>query len=193
MVQLTINIKIVIIVYHYPQIIIKVIVIILGPSQVVDPFNGFWASIGWCCLLYLPAILLSVSLISLYRKVTFRIMMMVAMIMIIMTIGRIQLPVPFALFCFMIIMLTQVEPYPGPLMEAQPLHNTGNGCCQSAELHRHRHHRLVIVIIIIIIVIAVTTRRNRRRWRRSRQGQGSEKRPHQEPIRSDFSFQLTQL
>ena len=80
MVQLTINIKIVIIVYHYPQIIIKVIVIILGPSQVVDPFNGFWASIGWCCLLYLPAILLSVSLISLYRKVTFRIMMMVAMI-----------------------------------------------------------------------------------------------------------------
>ena len=67
--------------YHYPQIIIKVIVIILAPSQVVDPFNGFWASIGWCCLLYLPAILLSVSLISLYRKVTFRIMMMVAMIM----------------------------------------------------------------------------------------------------------------
>jgi len=57
-------------------------------QEVVDPFNGFWASIGWCCLLYLPAILLSVSLISLYRK---------------------------------------VEPYPGPLMEAQPLHNAGGG------------------------------------------------------------------
>merc|ERR550519_3076449 len=53
-------------------------------QEVVDPFNGFWASSGWCCLLYLPCILLSVSLISLYRK---------------------------------------VEPYPGPLMETQPLHS----------------------------------------------------------------------
>ena len=35
--------------------------------QVVEPFNGFWASIGWCYLLYLPCILLSVSLIKLYR------------------------------------------------------------------------------------------------------------------------------
>lgn len=51
-------------------------------QEVLDPFNGFWASTGWCCLLYLPCILLSVSLISLYRK---------------------------------------VEPYPGPLMESQPL------------------------------------------------------------------------
>jgi len=37
-------------------------------SEVVEPFNGFWASIGWCYLLYLPCILLSVSLIKLYRK-----------------------------------------------------------------------------------------------------------------------------
>jgi len=36
--------------------------------EVVDPFNGFWASIGWCFLIYLPCICLSVSLISLYRK-----------------------------------------------------------------------------------------------------------------------------
>ena len=38
-------------------------------QEVVEPFNGFWASVGWCCLLYLPCILLSLSLISLYRKV----------------------------------------------------------------------------------------------------------------------------
>jgi len=37
-------------------------------SEVVEPFNGFWASMGWCYLLYLPCILLSVSLIKLYRK-----------------------------------------------------------------------------------------------------------------------------
>eukprot|EP00092_Neocalanus_flemingeri_P012480 GFUD01013453.1.p1 GENE.GFUD01013453.1~~GFUD01013453.1.p1 ORF type:complete len:941 (-),score=227.62 GFUD01013453.1:453-3275(-) len=36
--------------------------------EIVDPFNGFWASIGWCFLLFLPCICLSVSLISLYRK-----------------------------------------------------------------------------------------------------------------------------
>jgi len=36
--------------------------------EIVDPFNGFWASIGWCFLLYLPCICLSVTLTSLYRK-----------------------------------------------------------------------------------------------------------------------------
>eukprot|EP00090_Calanus_glacialis_P030997 TRINITY_DN5063_c0_g1_i1.p1 TRINITY_DN5063_c0_g1~~TRINITY_DN5063_c0_g1_i1.p1 ORF type:complete len:942 (-),score=271.59 TRINITY_DN5063_c0_g1_i1:188-3013(-) len=36
--------------------------------EIVDPFNGFWASIGWCFLIYLPCTCLSVSLISLYRK-----------------------------------------------------------------------------------------------------------------------------
>ena len=36
--------------------------------EVVDPFNGFWASIGWCYLFYLPSIALAISLISLYRK-----------------------------------------------------------------------------------------------------------------------------
>jgi len=51
-------------------------------NEIVDPFNGFWAALGWCYMLYLPIILLSVSLISLYRK---------------------------------------SEPYPGPLVESQPL------------------------------------------------------------------------
>lgn len=37
-------------------------------NEVVLPFNAFWASVGWCYLLYLPCILLSVSLIKLYRK-----------------------------------------------------------------------------------------------------------------------------
>lgn len=50
--------------------------------EVVEPFNGFWASIGWCYFIYLPCVLLSLSLISLYRK---------------------------------------IEPYPGPLVETQPL------------------------------------------------------------------------
>lgn len=37
-------------------------------QQVLDPLNGFWASIGWSFLLFLPSIALSTSLISLYRK-----------------------------------------------------------------------------------------------------------------------------
>jgi len=37
-------------------------------DEMVQPFNGFWASIGWCMILYLPCILLSLSLTSLYRK-----------------------------------------------------------------------------------------------------------------------------
>ena len=57
-------------------------------QEVVEPFNGFWASVGWCYLLYLPCVLLSLSLISLYRK---------------------------------------VEPYPGPLVEAQPLQESDKG------------------------------------------------------------------
>lgn len=50
-------------------------------NEIVDPFNGFWASIGWCYLFYLPTIALALALVSLYRK---------------------------------------SEPYPGPLVEAQP-------------------------------------------------------------------------
>ena len=37
-------------------------------QEIVQPFNGFWAAVGWCCLLYLPCSLLSLCLTSLYRK-----------------------------------------------------------------------------------------------------------------------------
>lgn len=37
-------------------------------NGIVDPFNGFWAALGWCFMLYLPCIALGVSLVSLYRK-----------------------------------------------------------------------------------------------------------------------------
>jgi prominin 1 len=30
--------------------------------------NGFWASIGWCLVLFIPAIILSVKLAALYQK-----------------------------------------------------------------------------------------------------------------------------
>lgn len=37
-------------------------------NQILDPFNGFWASIGWCLVLFIPAIILSVKLAALYQK-----------------------------------------------------------------------------------------------------------------------------
>lgn len=37
-------------------------------NEIIDPFNGFWASIGWCYLFYLPSIALALALVSLYRK-----------------------------------------------------------------------------------------------------------------------------
>ncbi len=37
-------------------------------NEIVDPFNGFWASIGWCYLFFLPSIALAISLVALYRK-----------------------------------------------------------------------------------------------------------------------------
>ncbi|PSN40478.1 hypothetical protein C0J52_11617 [Blattella germanica] len=37
-------------------------------NQILDPFNGFWASIGWCLVLFVPAIVLSVKLAALYQK-----------------------------------------------------------------------------------------------------------------------------
>jgi prominin 1 len=37
-------------------------------NEIMDPFNGFWASIGWCYLFYLPSIALAIALVSLYRK-----------------------------------------------------------------------------------------------------------------------------
>jgi prominin 1 len=68
-------------------------------NEIVDPWNGFWAAIGWCFLLYLPVILLGVPLISLYRK---------------------------------------SEPYPGPLVESQPL-ELGGGAAENKN--RKKGHR----------------------------------------------------
>lgn len=37
-------------------------------DEILRPFNGFWASIGWCLLLFIPAIIISLRLMSLYHK-----------------------------------------------------------------------------------------------------------------------------
>ena len=37
-------------------------------NEIVDSFNGFWASIGWCYLFFLLSIALAITLVSLYRK-----------------------------------------------------------------------------------------------------------------------------
>ncbi|KAK7084611.1 hypothetical protein SK128_007792, partial [Halocaridina rubra] len=37
-------------------------------KDIMYPFNGFWASVGWVFLFFLPAIILAVYLSSLYRK-----------------------------------------------------------------------------------------------------------------------------
>lgn len=37
-------------------------------NRIVDPFNGFWAGVGWCLLIFLPTIILCVKLSTLYQK-----------------------------------------------------------------------------------------------------------------------------
>jgi len=37
-------------------------------NNILDPYNGFWLSVGWIVILFLPAIFLSVKLSSLYQK-----------------------------------------------------------------------------------------------------------------------------
>ncbi|XP_058457209.1 prominin-like protein isoform X3 [Malaya genurostris] len=37
-------------------------------NRVVDPFNGFWAGVGWCLAIFLPTIVLCVKLSTLYHK-----------------------------------------------------------------------------------------------------------------------------
>ncbi|XP_043234601.1 prominin-like protein isoform X2 [Amphibalanus amphitrite] len=37
-------------------------------SNVIYPFNAFWAAIGWCLLLFIPCVILSLALTPLYRK-----------------------------------------------------------------------------------------------------------------------------
>ncbi|KAF0301499.1 Prominin-like protein [Amphibalanus amphitrite] len=37
-------------------------------SNVVYPFNGYWAALGWCILIFIPCVVVSLVLASLYRK-----------------------------------------------------------------------------------------------------------------------------
>ncbi|KAK2575115.1 hypothetical protein KPH14_008839 [Odynerus spinipes] len=42
--------------------------LVAGCNKILDPFNGFWASVGWCLVLFLPTIVLCVKLSALYQK-----------------------------------------------------------------------------------------------------------------------------
>ncbi|XP_015513238.1 prominin-like protein isoform X2 [Neodiprion pinetum] len=37
-------------------------------NKILDPFNGFWASVGWCLVLFIPTIILCAKLSALYQK-----------------------------------------------------------------------------------------------------------------------------
>ncbi|XP_049293875.1 prominin-like protein isoform X4 [Anopheles funestus] len=43
-------------------------VIVASCQRIVDPFNGFWAGVVWCLLLFLPSIIFGVKLSTLYQK-----------------------------------------------------------------------------------------------------------------------------
>ncbi|XP_076680317.1 prominin-like protein isoform X5 [Andrena cerasifolii] len=42
--------------------------LVAGCNKILDPFNGFWASVGWCLVLFIPTIVLCVKLSALYQK-----------------------------------------------------------------------------------------------------------------------------
>ncbi|KAG5310892.1 PROML protein, partial [Acromyrmex insinuator] len=42
--------------------------LVAGCNRILDPFNGFWASVGWCLILFIPTIVLCVKLSALYQK-----------------------------------------------------------------------------------------------------------------------------
>ncbi|XP_066595040.1 prominin-like protein isoform X2 [Prorops nasuta] len=42
--------------------------LVAGCNKILDPFNGFWASVGWCLILFIPTIILCVKLSALYQK-----------------------------------------------------------------------------------------------------------------------------
>ncbi|XP_014215519.1 prominin-like protein isoform X2 [Copidosoma floridanum] len=42
--------------------------IVAGCNKILDPFNGFWVSVGWCLVLFIPTIILCVKLSALYQK-----------------------------------------------------------------------------------------------------------------------------
>ncbi|XP_043250359.1 prominin-like protein isoform X4 [Colletes gigas] len=42
--------------------------LVAGCNKILDPFNGFWVSVGWCLILFIPTIVLCVKLSALYQK-----------------------------------------------------------------------------------------------------------------------------
>ncbi|XP_033213236.1 prominin-like protein isoform X2 [Belonocnema kinseyi] len=42
--------------------------LVSGCNKILDPFNGFWMSVGWCLVLFIPTIILCVKLSALYQK-----------------------------------------------------------------------------------------------------------------------------
>ncbi|XP_050546722.1 prominin-like protein isoform X2 [Daktulosphaira vitifoliae] len=42
--------------------------IVSGCKKILNPYNGFWMSVGICCILFMPIIILCVKLASLYQK-----------------------------------------------------------------------------------------------------------------------------
>ncbi|XP_071636208.1 prominin-like protein isoform X4 [Temnothorax longispinosus] len=42
--------------------------LVAGCNRILNPFNGFWASVGWCLVLFIPTIVLCVKLSALYQK-----------------------------------------------------------------------------------------------------------------------------
>uniref|UniRef100_A0A6B2E6D3 Putative conserved secreted protein n=1 Tax=Phlebotomus kandelakii TaxID=1109342 RepID=A0A6B2E6D3_9DIPT len=37
-------------------------------NRIIDPFNGFWAGVGWCVIIFIPTVILCVKLSGLYQK-----------------------------------------------------------------------------------------------------------------------------
>ncbi|RZF46662.1 hypothetical protein LSTR_LSTR002525 [Laodelphax striatellus] len=52
----------------HPLSLIYNATVVSGCNRILDPFNGFWMSIGWILALFIPAIIFSVKLSSLYQK-----------------------------------------------------------------------------------------------------------------------------
>ncbi|XP_044733523.1 prominin-like protein [Chrysoperla carnea] len=42
--------------------------VVAACSKIVQPLNAFWVSLGWCILLFIPTLVLSVKLATLYQK-----------------------------------------------------------------------------------------------------------------------------
>ncbi|KAK0097136.1 hypothetical protein PV326_003197 [Microctonus aethiopoides] len=42
--------------------------VVAGCNRILDPFNGFWISVGWCLIMFIPTIILCVKLSALYQK-----------------------------------------------------------------------------------------------------------------------------